>query len=189
MKAFYAALKARGKASRVAIVAVEHFNKRVDVSAIHKMGGSVAMVAAARAAFMFAKIPDDEGQHVMHFVKGNLAKRKVGLRFSIAGKDIGSLGEVPYIVWGEEDTGTADDLLRAEKGTSEDNRAARAAKFLKAYLTEEKPADDVLAEAKKNNVSRDALYEVKNTLGIKALKRGRQWFWKPAEEDGGNGIC
>lgn len=166
---------------RVAVVAEEHFNKRVDVSAIHKMGGSVAMVATARAAFMFAKIPDEEGQHVMHFVKGNLAKRKVGLRFSISGKDIGSLGEVPYIVWGAEDTGTADDLLRAEKGASDDNRAVRATKFLGDYLTTEKPSTEVEAEAKRRNISRNALFEGKKELGIRAVKRGGVWYWQPAQ--------
>lgn len=181
VRAVFNRLTAMCEKYRVAIVAIEHFNKRVDVAAIHKMGGSVALTAATRAAFMFAKVPDEENQHVMHFVKGNFAKRKVGLRFTIEGKKIGTIGEVPFIVWGAEDTGTADDLLMAEKGVSETSRAARAEKFLREYLTEEKPADEVLAEAKKRNVSRDALYEVKKELGIRADKRGGQWLWQPPE--------
>jgi hypothetical protein len=167
---------------RVAIVAVEHFNKRVDVSAIHKMGGSVAIVAAARAAFMFAKVPDEEGQYVMHFVKGNLAKRKVGLRFTIGEKQIGSLGGVPYVVWGGEDSSTADDLLRAEKGASEDNRAARAANFIREYLTEEKPSDDVEDEAKRRGISRSAFFEARKQLGIRPRKRGGVWYCQPPSE-------
>lgn len=165
---------------RVAVIAVEHFNKRTDVAAIHKTGTSGALIAAARAAFMFAKVPNEDGQYVMHFVKGNFAKRKVGLRFAIDDKKVGKLAEPqPFIQWGGEDTGTADDLLAAEKGLSENGRAKRAAKFLLEYLTEEKPADDLLAEAKKRNISRDALYEVKRELGIDAVKRAGAWYWKP----------
>jgi hypothetical protein len=179
VRAVFNRLKVMCERFRIAIVAVEHFNKRVDVSAIHKMGGSVAMVAAARAAFMFAKIPDEEDQYVMHFIKGNLARRKVGLRYTIADKPVGQLGSVPYLAWGEEDTGTADDLLKAEKGTNENNRAGRAEKFLRDFLTEEKSSDEVMAEAKKRGISRNALYDVKSDLGIQAKKRGGVWYWRP----------
>lgn len=176
-------LKAIAERFRVAIVVVEHFNKRVDVSAIHKMGGSVALTAAVRAAFMFAKVPDEDGQYVMHFIKGNFAKRKIGRRYTIQGKQVSGLGEVPCISWGAEDVTTADDLLAAEKAVSETGRAARASKFLKEYLTEEKPADDVVAEGKKRNISRDALFEVKKELGIVSSPRGnpKVWYWKPPD--------
>jgi hypothetical protein len=127
---------------------------------------------------MFAKVPDEEGQYVMHFVKGNLARRKVGLRFTIGEKQIGTLGGVPHIVWGGEDSGTADDLLQAEKGASEDNRAARAAKFLENYLTGEKLSTEIEAEAKGRNISRKALFEGKKQLGIRAVKRAGVWYWQ-----------
>jgi hypothetical protein len=167
---------------RIAVVAVEHFSKRVDVNAIHKLGGSVAMVAASRATFMFAKVADEDGQYVMHFVKGNFAKRKTGLRYVIADKPVGNLGPVPFIAWGAEDTGTADDLLRAERGVSEDSRANRARRFLREYLTAEKSSNDVIAEARKHNISRDALYDVKAELGIKPDRRAGVWYWRPPEE-------
>jgi hypothetical protein len=169
----------------LAVAAVEHHNKRTDVAAIHKLGGSVALTGGARSVLMFAKVPDEDGQHVMHVVKGNLAKKKTGLRYTIEDKQVGKLPDpVPYLAWGAEDAGTADELLQAEKGVSETNRAARAAKFLREFLTQEKPSAEVEAEATKRNISRSALYEVKKELGIRAEKRGGQWFWYPAQETG-----
>src|SRR6267154_4285707 len=56
VRAVFNQLTAMSEKHRVAIVVLEHFNKRVDVSAIHKMGGSVAITAAVRAMFMFAKV-------------------------------------------------------------------------------------------------------------------------------------
>lgn len=173
---------------RVTVLVVEHFNKRVDVNAIHKMGGSVALTAATRAAFMFANVQDEDGQYVMHFIKGNFAKRKTGLRFTFGDKEVESLGvdpetrkpyRVPYIIWGVEDQGTADDVLRSERGASEDNRAARAAKFLAEYLTEERPSKDVESEAEKRNISHNALWQAKKDLEIKAVRHDGQWYWKP----------
>ena len=107
---------------RLAMIGVEHFNKRIDLNAKQKIGGSVALIAAARSAFMFAPVPDEQGQNVMHFIKGNYSKRKVGLRFTIEEKHIESKtvkDPVPYIVWGAEDASTADDLLQAEKQPTE----------------------------------------------------------------------
>jgi putative DNA primase/helicase len=123
---------------RLAVIGVEHFNKRVDLNAKQKIGGSVALIAAARSAFMFAPVPDEEGQNVMHFIKGNYSKRKVGLRFTIEEKHIASKtvkDPVPYIVWGAEDASTADDLLQAEKQPTESKgKRGLCAAWLKQQL-------------------------------------------------------
>jgi hypothetical protein len=87
---------------RITVLGVEHFNRRVDLNAKQTIGGTVALIAAARAAFMFAPVPDEEGQYVMRFIKGNYSKRKVGLRFTIEEKHIESKtvkDPVPYTVW------------------------------------------------------------------------------------------
>ena len=178
---------------RVTILVVEHFNKRADVGAIHKLGGSVALVAATRAAFMFAKVPEQEGQYVMHFIKGNYAKKKTGLRFTVGDKESPTLMDpetrtpcrVPYIVWGGEDVTTADDLLRDEKHVAESKRGNKAIQFLRDYLTEEKETKVLEAEAQKHGISHGALYEVKDKLGIRAKQHHGKWWWSPPAKASG----
>ncbi len=168
----------------VSIIAVEHSSKRTDVAAIHKLSGGVAMTAAARAVFVFAHVPEEEGQHVMHFVKGNLSKSKEGIRYTIEDKMLPTLPDaVPFIKWGAADKGTADEILSAQKGTDKDNRAARAVKFLKEYLTEDRLSVDVEAEGAKRGLLHNALAEGKKQLGFKAIKRGSTWWWPALTSD------
>ena len=145
----------------VTAVGVGHFNKTMGVGAIHKTGGSVALTAIARAVFMLARDPEDEKQFKMLVVKANLSKKRTGLKYHIGERDVNDVGTVPAIEWGEETAEQADELLARAAGQSEDNRAARAKKFLSKYLTEPKLTKDVEDAAKAENVSSSALWEVK----------------------------
>jgi hypothetical protein len=189
IRAVFSPLTALCEEHEVAVVAVEHSSKRTDVAAIHKLAGGVALTAAARAVFVFARVPDEDGQFVMHYVKGNLSKRKIGLRYTIEDKILPTLPDpVPFIKWGADDTGTADDLLAAQKGTEKGSRAVRAKKFLEGYLTEAKLSAEIEAGAKKQGISRDALYEAKGEMGIKAFKQGGRWWWPAPSSDGGGEV-
>jgi len=56
----------------VTIIGNSHFNKRVDVSALHKVSGAVAMTGVARAVWLFARDDKDKGLFHMLLGKGNL---------------------------------------------------------------------------------------------------------------------
>jgi hypothetical protein len=168
----------------VSVVAVEHFSKRTDVAAIHKLGGSVAITAAARAAFMFAKVPDEDGQYVMHFIKGNLSKRKVGLRYTIDDKKIATLPDpIPFIKWGAADAGTADDLLTAEKGLGEGRKRDKCVEWLKGILAEgEKPSRQVYEEGEAAGFSGDTIKRALREGGFPKPKQKRDgWYMQPHE--------
>ena len=172
------------KEHRVSIIGVEHFNKTIGQSAIHRLSGSVALVAGPRAAFMFAKVPNDEGMYEMHYIKANRAKKKTGLRYSIVGVQVVFDGKplsetVPRIIWEGEAKGTADDLLNAEQGAGEDNRTMRATVWLKTYLIEPKLSSAVESAGKDAGHSRNALREAKEALHVKARKLGSAWWWYP----------
>jgi hypothetical protein len=167
------------------VVAVEHFSKRTDVAAIHKLGGSVAITAAARAAFMFAKVPEEEGQYVMHFIKGNLSKRKVGLRYTIEDKKIAKLPDpTPFIKWGAADAGTADDLLTAEKGLGDGRKRDRCVEWLKQILAEgERPSRQVYEEGEAAGYSGDTIKRALREGGFPKPKQKRDgWYMQPHGE-------
>jgi hypothetical protein len=172
---------------QVTILCNEHFNKQTGMSAIHRIGGSVAITAGPRAAFMFAKVPGEDGQYAMHYIKGNDAKVKQGLRYTIEGVYITDDGvqlpeTVPHVIWGGVAEGTADDLLNNEQGLREDSSAARAVEYLKRVLVRPMLADEVINN-RPSNCGRDAIYKAKTVLKIKARSnsKGGAWMWYPPE--------
>ena len=104
---------------RVAVVGVTHFNKG-DGSAINKIIGSIAFVAAARCAWMIAIDPDDENRRLFVNIKNNVGRAAPPLAFRLAQTMVGEEQDIvaPYVVWDSDpvaDT-TADQVLAAAKG-------------------------------------------------------------------------
>jgi hypothetical protein len=140
---------------------------------------------------MFAKVPDEPGQYVMHFIKGNFSKVKTGLRFTIGDKVISEMPtdhtgqeyRVPHIIWGEEDSGTADDLLRREKTAADGSNEEAVEQFLREFLTVEKSQNDVETEAKKRGLSVRAIDRAKRKLGVRSNRPRKDkpfWSWELA---------
>lgn len=165
----------------VTVIANGHFNKRSDVSALHKIGGAVAMSGVARAAWLFAKNPEAEGEYLMLLGKNNLTKKRTGMKYRFGTKDL-STGEAPFIVWGGDADSDADSVFTTANDSSE-KRRAKAERFLSEYLADGmKKSDEVLAEGKKHRLSRSALFEAKKELGIAARKIGNEWYWELSGE-------
>ena len=72
--------------TRVAVCSVTHFSKPnggTGTKALHKFIGSIAFVAAARAAFAVLEDPDDKGRRLFLHAKNNLAEAPQGLAFRL----------------------------------------------------------------------------------------------------------
>ena len=96
--------------NRCAVLCVRHLRKSESASAQGKIIGSIAFVAAARAAYIVVRDPEDEHVRLLLCAKNNLAPDTSGYSYCIKSND----DCVPYIEWSEErETRTADELIGA----------------------------------------------------------------------------
>jgi hypothetical protein len=165
----------------VAVVLVSHKNKGQNGSAINRIVGSIAMGAAARAAWGIERDPDNPERRIMGALKNNLGKDSGCLAYRLE-----SVGESAVIVWepaldidfGALVTGFQD------RGGPEQREAAE---FLKGELADgPMPYKEILALAKEQGISKRTLDRAKSLAGVKSHKAGlTNWNWelsKPSTE-------
>jgi putative DNA primase/helicase len=175
---------------RVAIVAITHPPKGTGTTAINRFIGSIAFVAAARAAFMVTRDADDDIRRLFLPVKNNLAAVGNGLAFRLEQRIVGDPGEgivASSVAWESEAvTMTADQALQATdaQGTGKGSAGAEAEELLRnALATGPVAMKDIQAEAKEAGLSWAAVRRAKERLGIVAEREshGRdgsgRWTW------------
>ena len=101
-----------------------HFTKATGQKAIHKGGGTAAVIGVARVGLQVFKDPDDDAHRLLAVSKCNLVpdteKGTLGFRLASANVTIPKTGEVTSVgrvEWGQEDPRSADDILRASERT------------------------------------------------------------------------
>lgn len=167
----------------VAVVAISHLNKNGgNGKAINAVTGSTAYVAAARAAFLVAKDPNDESRRYLLQLKNNLANA-AGLSFTIQSKLLPNGIEAPLTVFNNEVVNiNADEILGVSIAESSGNSVAHAAE---EFLYEELkngavPTNELFARAKEVSISVSTLRRAQKRIGIVAAKGGYQgqWVWQ-----------
>lgn len=164
----------------VAMLAVTHLSKGGNNSrAIYRAMGSLAFIAAARAAWAVVNDPDDDERRLFLPVKNNLAPNDGGLAYSVReGRIEWQQGAVSNAV---------DDVLGAADGGDSSQRAEREEAI--AFLLEELhpgalPARKLEARARDAGISNTTLRRAKKELGIIARKAGFDggWVWSLPED-------
>jgi putative DNA primase/helicase len=175
----------------VAIVAISHLNKGGNGEAMGRITGSLAFVAAARAAFLVQKDAEDAKRRLFLPVKNNLGTDDTGLAFRIVEKDVGNGIRAPAIEWEDERvTISADEALAAASANEgeEGNALCEAVEFLQNIVADGPvPQKTINADAKGNGVSERTLKRAKSKLRVVARKTGMDggWTWElPAAEEG-----
>lgn len=116
----------------VAILIITHLNKNSGASAMNKITGSLAFVAAARAAYMVVKDQADESRRLFLTVKNNLAVDKGGFAYrveSVVTKDNISTSKVAW-----EDAPITMTLAEAMEDTKYENARGETIDWLENYL-------------------------------------------------------
>jgi hypothetical protein len=167
---------------RVAVLLIGHMNKGTGSKALYRAAGSLAFVAAARAAYLVERDPDDELFRVLIPVKNNLARDALGFRFSIAEADNGA----PYVRWAEGAiTERADDVLAritAPREAAADARLREVCDWLRTALDDGQPheAAELWRQATERGFSRRHVTQAAATLRIEKRQTGFHgaWTWR-----------
>jgi hypothetical protein len=188
VRAVLAPLKQLAEETTAAIVAVMHFNKKVDVlNMMLRICNSIAFAAASRHAF---GVVDDPDNNRKLFVRGknNLARKDDrALAFRFDAREIGAdrhgvMIDAPFLVWeaGYVDV-TAAEALQAVNEHKSPGARDLAKKFLQRILADGPvPAVAIEDAAKAEGVSVRTLARAKAALNVLAKRDGPNggWTWR-----------
>ncbi len=173
----------------VTFVLVAHFNKRSDVSALHKILGAVAMTGVARAAWMFAADEEDEDNERYLMLQGklNVGKKQKGLEYTIGSKQVlpEPAESTGVIVWGKASDVTAEKAL-GSIGAFKDEGGSKvklAGVWLKNFLgTDGRLASETFEAAKAAGITEKTLRRAKAEIEAVSEKPGDAWWWRMPKE-------
>ena len=168
----------------VAVVAVTHLRKG-DGPAMYRAMGSLAFVAAARAAFAVCRDRDDltGRRRFVLPIKNNIGNDETGLAYRLEAR--WSANAMPVVQWEAEPVEVSvDDVLAFQPSKNpgpDPTERDEAAEWLQDALTEgPQPSKELLARAKKDGISEGTLKRAKRELGVRASKDGWEggWTWR-----------
>jgi hypothetical protein len=167
-------LTAMAARRNVAVLLVRHLNKAPGGSAIYRGGGSIGIVAAARAGLLLGRDPNDPDLRILANTKPNLAPKGRALRFALV-----SVGDVARIEWRGTCDITADDLCAApDPDATPGAREAAADCLLELLADGPLSAGDVYKTAQERGHKHRTVQRAARELGI---GRGKVWTLPPAQ--------
>lgn len=180
-RAILSPLKDAASQTGAAIVGIRHLKKGREGKAIHRGGGTVAIISAARSGLVVAEHPEDPERRVLAVTKSNLTRDRRSFSFRIVSCDKNP--DVPRVEWSpKEERINATELLSDEPGTG----ALREAEaFLEQLIGDPGflPSAEVYKEASRQGVAKRTLKRAKKNLKIGSWKENDTWFWgtKPSK--------
>ena len=163
-----------------AVVCVSHLNKGGSSEALMRVTGSLAFVAAARAAFLVARDPDDSTRRLFLPLKNNIGKDESGLAFGIESHQLPGGIETSCIAWeAEAVTVKADEALVPEGSAEDRTERQEAAEWLQKALADGPlSAQAVKEQAEQAGIAWATVRRAKDTLGIKPAKTRFDGGWE-----------
>jgi hypothetical protein len=165
--------------TRSASLLVRHLNKGGEgQKAIYRGSGSIAIVAAARTAFLVGQVPDtSEDIHIIACTKTNLALPPASFSFRIRP----SANDIPVIDWLGPIDVSADDLVLASTQNYGEARS-EARTFLQDVLQPgPRTGEEVLRLAAQAGIAERTLRRAKSDLGVRSdmnYADGKlSWLW------------
>lgn len=163
-----------------AVVLVSHLSKGGGPEALLRVNGSLAFVAAARAAFAVSRDPETPDRRLFVPMKNNIGTDKTGFAFKIEGTTVGEI-ETSRVVWDSEHvTVTADEALA--HGTADDrSEAADAAEWMAGFLADgPRKQSDCVKAGQREGYTPKMLRTARNRLGAVTRKAdfAGGWVWE-----------
>jgi putative DNA primase/helicase len=177
-----------------AVVCISHMTKVGGTEALLRVMGSLGFVAAARAAYLVAKDPDDDTRRLFLLMKNNLAEGRGGLAFRVKGKALDGGIETSCVEWDAEPvTMTADEAMAPAGGPDPDGETTAKAEA-EGWLRETLKGGDSMDGKRLKELARDSgikertLYRASKAIGVVTLSGGfgkaRRWHLCPSPGKG-----
>lgn len=162
----------------IAIIVVTHLNKSSGGSPLNKITGSLAFVAAARAAYMVIKDENDESRRLFLPVKNNLAEDKGGFAFKVEGVKLDGDISTSRVLWEKEGVSmSAIEAMKEQKGGDghgvDQNTIDRLEDILRRF-PEGLTTNEYLSEAARVGISKRTVYRAEKDMFIERVGTGKK---------------
>jgi putative DNA primase/helicase len=166
-------------ACRVAILGVSHLNKSNAQEALQRVSGSLAFVAAARAALIVVKDRGNPARRLLLPLKNNLGRDTGGLAFAVQTEWLDSGIETSRIEWEPDPVMlTADEAMRVDTDPERAGEREDAKRFLRELLKDGPVmATEAEREYQEAGFSEKTVKRAKKELGIISEKLPAGWCW------------
>ena len=190
VRALMAPLSEFAERHGTAIVLVSHLNKSkgAGAEAMLRVTGSLAFVAAARAAYVVCKDPDDDTRRILLPAKNNLGDDAGGYAYRIEAATVAGGIQTSRIVWNDEPVSvTADDALAGSGDSEERSERDEAAEWLRTELAMG-PVDakELQGRAKRDGHAWHTLRRARDVAGVTTRREGfgpsGKWVWERIDD-------
>lgn len=168
-----------------AVVCVSHLNKSAGGEALMRVTGSLAFVAAARAAFIVTKDPEEDARRLFLPLKNNIGNDQTGLAFRVESAQVKSsagLIETSRIVWEPGPvTMTANEAMQPQGDSEERSALDDAGQFLQSLLADGPvKAGQIKTDADGAGFNWRTIQRAADRLNIERHKDGMRggWTWR-----------
>jgi putative DNA primase/helicase len=163
----------------VAIVCVSHLNKAGGSKggspgdAMLRVSGSLAFVAASRAAYLVVRDPGDPNRRLFLPAKNNIAKDNAGLAFAVESHLLPSGIETARVMWEPNAVAISADEAMAPQDDDDRTMTDDAVDFLRDALTAGRVlARDIKRRASESGITDKALRNARGRLGVVVTREG-----------------
>lgn len=165
---------------KILIICIRHPTKARGGRAIYRGAGSLGISAVARVILWTEEDRKNPGKFVLSQSKNSMGPVSASISYHLKS----ALGSVLVDYLGEIDQ-TASDPISAAEEAARFSLFEQACRLVKEALSGgEKPAKEILAEARVNGISESTLHAAKSAMGVTSDRKdsasdGHFWAWVP----------
>ncbi len=167
-------LRSLAERHNIAIVAMNHLNKRQGGHSKSRSLGSGAFVHVARIELRVVEDPEDANRRLLLPVKNNLAAAP-GLAFRIQS----GANKAGFAVWEEGTVSTTIGEVESDDGSDDRSALREAVNWLRAFLSEGAvQASETKKKSRADGIKERTLDRAKKQLRVKSFQKDRFWWWQ-----------
>ena len=160
--------------TQCAVILIGHMNKAQGLKSGYRGLGSIDFRASARSVLIVGRLKSGDALRVVAQDKNSLAPEGAAIAFELHPEH--------GFQWKGFCDATVDNILN---GTGQvQTKTMQMEDELRRFLTQPRPAEEVLALAKQLGISERTLKNAKRNLGILSERRADQWLWRLPEQEG-----